>query len=336
MRKLLIIVFLFTVFASCSGLGERHISHATFTKRLITLPTDTTVRSVAYLDGCLLLLQDDGKLVALDTAYRRIENVEKKLARVKGTFLVAYNDTLFVGSKNKTFYLKSDFTLVEYKVKRRMYGNVLLQDSAYLIYGCCVGEFGGSVFFLNKQTGKTYSYFATCPSQVLRFGKEYVVSNNLAHLSDHMSFLVVKDPTTLYEITDEKLKNYCNWYTTVDSLKDYWQVSKKGNVRFYDAYDAMSLVTFPFADSLYSVLSVPKATVLAVHRGDTTITTDTLFDRKIAFHETQVIEAGKRKVCLFRLTEGSPVAAYWTRGNNTGLIVVEENRIDFLERLTSK
>src|SRR5947209_4815227 len=163
MRKLLIIVFLFTVFASCSGLGERHISHATFTKRLITLPTYTTVRSVAYLDGCLLLLQDDGKLVALDTAYRRIENVEKKLARVKGTFLVAYNDTLFVGSKNKTFYLKSDFTLVEYKVKRRMYGNVLLQDSAYLIYGCCVGEFGGSVFFLNKQTGKTYSYFATCP-----------------------------------------------------------------------------------------------------------------------------------------------------------------------------
>jgi hypothetical protein len=213
-----------------------------------------------------------------------------------------------------------------------MFGEVLFEDSTYLVYGCCAGEFGGSVFFLNKLTDKTYSYFATCPNQVVRFGKDYVVCNNLAHLTDHMSFLLVKDPTTLYEITDNKLKNHCNWYVTIDSLKEYWQISKVGAVRFSELYEAMSLITFPFLDSLYSIISVPKATLLVVHRGDTTITKDTIFNKKISFHETQVIEAGNKKVCLYKLTEGSPFAAYFTRGNNTGLIVVVGNRIDFLDR----
>jgi hypothetical protein len=336
MRDFPIIFFLLTILASCSGRPEKNNAHVVFSKRDFPLPTDTTIRSIAYLNGYLILLQDDGKLIALDSAYRRMKNIEEKLASLKGAFLARYNDTLFVGNKNKAFYLKPDFSLVDYSTKRSMYGDVLLEDSAYLIYGCCAGEFGGSVFFLNKQTGKTYSYFATCPSQVLRYGKEYVVCNNLAHRSNHMSFLAVKDPTSLFEITDEKLKNHCNWYATIDSLKDYTQVSKKGSVRFYDAYDAMSLVSFAYEDSLYSILSVPKATVVAIHRGDTTIAIDTLLARKIPFHQTQVIQAGKKIVCLYRLTEGSPVAAYWTRGNNTGLIVVGENKIDFLERQTRK
>jgi hypothetical protein len=334
MKHFLIIISLLYVLESCLSNGQTNAAEAKFSTRHVALPTDTTIRAIANLDGYLLLLQDNGKVVALDTAYKRVEFVEEKLASIKGTFLLRYNDTVFVGNNDKTYYLKADFTPLEYRSEQRMYGAVLLEDSAYLIYGCCAGEWGGSVFFRSKQTGKTYSYFATCPAQVLRFGRDYVVCNNLAHLADQMSFLVVTDPTTLYEITDERLKNHCNWYTAIDSLKDHWQVSKKGSVRFYDAYDAMSFITFPFGDSLYSILSLTNAIVLAVHRGDTTITKDTLFHKRIPFHETQVIDVGKKKVCLYRLTGGSPVAAYLTWGNNTGLIVVAGNTIDFLERQT--
>jgi len=293
---------------------------------------DTTISSIAYLNGYLLLLQDNGKFIVMDTSYKRVDSLEARFLPLNYSFLIRYHDTLFVGTKDKVYYLDNDFSQVVYNVKQRRYGEVLFEDSAYLIYGCCAGEWGGSIFFFNKQTKKTFSYFATCANQVLRFGHSYVVCNNLAHLSEHMSFLVVNDPTTLYEITDEEQKYNCNWYTTVDSLKNYWQVSKKGAVRFYEAYNAMSYISFPFRDSLYSILSVPKATVLAVHRGDTTIIRDTLMDKRIPFHETKVIEAENKKVCLYRLTEGSPVAAYWTRGNNTGMIVVCGNRIDFIDK----
>jgi hypothetical protein len=332
MRHILIILFLLPGLTSCWTQAETHRESISFSTRHLNLPVDTTIRSIAYQKENLLLLQDNGTFVVLDNNYRRVKDIEQKLSFLNAIFLNRYHDTIFVGSKDKFYYLDNEFSPIGYKVVQRTYGEVFLEDSAYLIYGCCAGEWGGSIFFQSKKTGKTYSYFATCPTQVLCFGKDYVVCNNLAHLSESMSFLVVKDPTTLYEIKDEKLKNHCNWYTEIDSLKGYWEVSKVGAVRFYDAYRAMSLITFPFKDSLFSILSTAKTTTIAIHRGDTTVTIDTLLKRKIFFHETQVIEAGNRKICLYKLTGGSPVAAYSILGNNTGLVIVDGNKIDFLEK----
>lgn len=331
MRYISILSFILVILLSCSSSEEKSEEQVSFSTRHILLSSDTTIRSIAYNNGYLLLLQDNGRFLVLDSVYKRVGNLENNLALISADFLVRYNDTVFVRGNDKDYYLNKDFKPIEYNFNRKIYGEVLFEDSSYLVYGCCAGEWGGSVFFQNKRTKRTYSYFATCANQVLRFQNEYIVCNNLAHLSEYMSFLVVKDPETLYEITEDSLKNHCNWYTEIDSLKEYWQVSKVGKVRFYSAYGAMSLVTFPFGDSLYSILSSSKATVLAVHRGNTTITKETLIKNKISFHQTQVIEGGKKKICLYRLTEGSPFAAYRIRGNTTGLIVVEGNRIDFLD-----
>jgi hypothetical protein len=321
---------------SCSEHKEKVVQKEKFSTRHFNLSSDTTISSVAFLNRYLLLLQDNGKLVVLDTNYSRVKNIEDRLAFIKSSFVFNHNDTVFLGNKNKAYYLHGDFQPLEYKPKRSISGNSLFEDSVYIAYGCCVGEFGGAVFFYNKQTKKTYSYFATCATQVLRFGKDYVVCNNLAHLGENMSFLIVKEPTSLYEIKEDKLKNFCNWYTTIDSLRGYWNKSNVGSIRFYSDYNVMSLITFPYKDSLYSILSTSNSTVLAIHRGDTTITIDTLLNRKIFFHEAEVFENEKRAACLYRLTDGSPVAAYWVRGNSTGLIIVNGNRIDFLDKYKGK
>jgi len=331
MKLLTAIILLLMVLSCSSPSGKKQSPENKFAVRELDLPVDTTVRSIEYLNGHLLLLQENGKLAVLNNEYKRESEIEKKLSTIKANWLFKYHDTVFAGNKDHYYYLNSAVDAIPYKSKRRTYGDVFLEDSNYLVYGCCMGEFGGAIFFQDKKTDRTYSYFATCPSQVLRFGEQYVVCNNLAHMGSHMSFLFVKDPRKLYEITDEKLKNHCNWYVTVDSLQDYWLKSKVGDVRVYEDWEAMSLVTFPYKDSLYSVLARPGATVLSVHRGDATMTVDTLLKERIAFHHMQVIDAGDKKVSLYKLSGGSPFAAYPTRGNHTGLIVVEGNRIDFLE-----
>src|SRR6218665_95572 len=331
MKFLMAIIFLLVVLFSCSPSGTKQSLENKFEVRELDLPVDTTVQSIEYLNGHLLLLQENGKLAVLDSEYKREPEIEKKLSTIKTDWLFKYHDTVFAGNKDHYYYLNSAVDAIPYKSKRRTYGDVFLEDSNYLVYGCCVGEFGGAIFFMDKKADRTYSYFATCPSQVLRFGEQYVVCNNLAHMSSHMSFLFVKDPRKLYEITDEKLKNHCNWYMTVDSLKEYWLKSNVGDVRVYDDFEVMSLVTFPYRDSLYSVLAKPDATVLSVHRGDTMITVDTLLKDRIAFHHVQIIDSANKKVSLYQLSGGSPFAAYQTSGNHTGLIVVEGNRIDFLE-----
>jgi hypothetical protein len=336
MKYFFTFVLLLSILTSCINPAKEQQPEARFFSSQIDLPLDTTISRIAYLNNHLLLLMNNGRIAVLDSAYKRVSTIEEQLSSVKASWLFSYNDSLFAGNSDQYYYLNSNLEAVKMKRKGVIYGEIFFEDSSYRVYGCCVGEFGGSIFFLDKKTNRTYSYFATCPRQVLRFGNEYVVCNNLAHLGDHMSFLFIKDPRTLYEITDEKLKNHCNWYMTIDSLQDYWLKSKVGDVRVYDSYDAMSLVTFPYKDSLYSVLAEPKATVLAVHRSDTTITVDTLLNRRIAFHEMQVIEAGEKKICLYALTEGSPFAAYQTRGNYTGLIVVKGNRVDFLRTVSSR
>jgi hypothetical protein len=336
MKSCSVFILLISALISCTSTTKEKKHEDRFFTRQIELPLDTTISRIAYMNNHFLLLMDNGRIAVLDSAYNRISMIEEQLSSVKASWLFSYNDSLFIGSSDQYYYLNSNLEAVKIKRKGLIYGEIFFEDSSYRVYGCCVGEFGGSIFFLDKRSNRTYSYFATCPRQVLRFGNEYVVCNNLAHLSDHMSFLFIKNPRTLYEITDEKLKNHCNRYATIDSLQDYWLKSKIGDVRVYDSYDAMSLVTFPYRDSLYSVLAEPKATVLAVHRNDTTITVDTLLNRRIAFHEMQVVEAGERKICLYTLTDGSSFAAYQTRGNYTGLIVVDGNRIDFLRPISSK
>ena len=318
---------------SCKNQGDKDNSQVKFTTRLLLLKSDTTINSIAFFDNKIICLQDNDKFFVLDTNYNRLHTLENKLNIYKSNNLFTLHDTVFIGAKNRTYFIDNDFQLKEFKRKERVYGNYLYEDSLYYVYGCCAGEWGGSVFFLNKSTNKTYSYFATCASQVLKFKDNYVVCNNLAHMGRSMSFLFIPQPTNLYELTDEKLKNNCNWYTTIDSLKNYWEQSPVGDVKFYrGAYGSMSLVTFPIKDSLYSIICNDTLTYIAVQRDDTTLYRQTILNKTISFHQTQVISAGHKQICLYNLTGGSPFAAYTTLGNNSGLLIIDSNRIDILDR----
>ncbi len=331
--KYWICILLFFILTSCKNQVEKGSSIVKFTVRQLLLKSDTTINSIAFKNDRIICLQDNDKIILLDSHYNRQESLETKINLYKPKYLFTLHDTVFIGTMNKTYFIDSAFKLIEFKRKERYYDHPLYEDSLYYVYGCCMGEFGGSVFFLNKKTNRTFSYFATCATQVLNFKNEYVVCNNLAHLRRSMSFLFVPAPTKLYELTDEKLKSHCNWYTTVDSLKNYWDKTNTGDIRFYrGSYGSMSLVTFPVEDSLYSIICNDSAAFIAVHKGDTTLLRQTILNKTISFHQSQVITAGLKKICLYNLTNGSPFAAYTTIGNNSGLIIIDNNRIDILDK----
>ncbi len=333
MRYNLLICISVLILTSCKNQVKKVNSQVKFTTRQLLLKSDTTINSIAFFSNKIICLQDNGKIILLDTFYNRQDSLEKNFSNCKANYLVTLNDTVFVSSKSKAYYVDKDFKLIEFKKARRIFSERLYEDSLYFVYGCCAGEWGGSIFFLNKKTKKTYSYFATCASQVLKFKDNYVVCNNLAHLVRSMSFLFVPQPTKLYELTDEKLKNHCNWYTTIDSLKNYFEKSKFGDVRFYrGAYGSMSLITFPVKDSLYSLICNDSSTFIAVHKNDTTFSRQIIINKTVFFHQSQIITAGQKQICLYNLTNGSPVAAYTTTGNNSGLIIIDNNRIDIIEK----
>lgn len=333
MRHTLIISTVLFLLTSCKHGDVKSLSQIHFTVNQYQLQTDTTIADIVYFKGHIICLQDNNKIAILDTSYNRQYSLENNFKNVESTYLLTFRDTVFLGTSKKTYFIDNNFKPQDFKRTERMYGNYLYEDNTFYVYGCCAGEFGGSVFFLNKLTNKTYSYFATCASQILKFKDQYVVCNNLAHLSGSMSFLFVPDPTKLYELTDEKQKNHCNWYVEVDTLKNYWETSPIGGVNFYrGAYSTMSLISFIVKDSLYSFLSNDSTTFIAVHKSDTILERQRIFNKPIRFHQTHIIKAGNKLVCLYQLTGGSPLAAYTLTGRNSGLIVIDSNKIDIFDK----
>ncbi len=333
MQNTISIFFLILILTSCKNHVERLQSQEMFTTRKVQLKSELPVSAIAFSNDLLICLQENGKLLLLDSNYNRQDSLEKKLDGYKSEYLFTLHDTVFIVTKNKTFFFDKNFELIEFRKKGRYYGDYLYEDSSYYVYGCCMGEFGGSVYFLNKKTNRTYSYFATCATQVLRFQNEYVVCNNLAHMGPHMSYLFIPEPLNLYELTNENDKNNCNWYVTVDSLKNHREKPPIGGVRFYEnSYGLMSLVSFSYRDSLYSIISSDSTTYIAVHRDDTTLQRQVILEETISFHWSQVIAAGGKLICLYRLTEGSPFAAYTTTGNRSGLLIVNNNQINIVDK----
>src|SRR6187402_3312637 len=173
MRHFLIIFFAFLKLTSCNNREESLPVQVRFTTRQLQLNVDTTIASIAYFKDNIICLLENNKVAVLDTNFNRQSSLEKKFANYRPTYLFMFHDTVFLGTENKTFFVDSDFELLEFKRKESMYGSYLFEDSSFYVYGCCAGEFGGSVFFLNKKTSRTYSYFATCATQVLKFKNQF-------------------------------------------------------------------------------------------------------------------------------------------------------------------
>jgi len=330
MRQFLIMTA-FSAIISCSQKAKTPTSTPPFVIKELQIDVDTVIASASYYQKLFVLQQANGKFIVLDTSFKRQDSLQRRLNRFNFEYMYEHRDSIFFGKKKKDYFLDSNFELKAFKRKFRRYGTGLYEDSLFYIYGCCAGEFGGSVFFLNKVTSSTYSYFSTCPRQVLKFNNEYFVSINLAHLSSSTSFLFIKNPTTLYHLKEEKQKNFCNWYVDVDSIKDSWHIKNTENIRYFRGpRSTMTLVNYVYRDSLYSILTNDTITYITVHRNDSLDTRQIIYNKGISFHYNTVKKAGLGIMCFYELTGGSPVEAFYKTGNNSGLIYIKENTIYIL------
>src|SRR5690349_5710256 len=77
----------------------------------------------------------------------------KKEAKLEKLFEVSYH----ILETDTTIRDKQPFGKQSHK-KHDFYGDLFLEDSTYQVYGCNMGEFGGSLFFYNKIYRKLFFY----------------------------------------------------------------------------------------------------------------------------------------------------------------------------------
>jgi hypothetical protein len=115
--------------------------------------------------------------------------------------LIISNDSLYV---KETQFEKKNLVLGEYVADFELTKTKdfpIFIDDIYKVYSLCNGEFGGTIYFQNKQTGKSYEAGSTCPIVVNKIDKQYYVTNYLGHMMGAASVLKISDPSELENST---------------------------------------------------------------------------------------------------------------------------------------
>jgi hypothetical protein len=140
---------------------------------------------------------------------------------------------LVARSENKFFFLSSDNVWLPYSetvpIKRKSteifdykdkdnisnhseyYDNnksKYFEDENYLVFSDCYGEFGGTVYFYNKQLKKVFYTEATCVCNVYKSNNKYMVLSEIGHGFGSCDLKEISNPEKLPEIYLDSIETY--------------------------------------------------------------------------------------------------------------------------------
>lgn len=145
-----------------------------------------------------------------------------------------------------------DKNLVEDELKQIKYFDppgFLYKDEKYEVWKSCSGEWGGTVYFKNKQTGIIHYAIATCPVSVNKIDGKYYVSNSLSHMIGFSDILEIADPEKME--TTNKLPIFHPDIIT----REYEAKSHSGTKTLLDSSGISIATSFVYDKKLYSIIS---------------------------------------------------------------------------------
>ncbi|MDW9380812.1 hypothetical protein [Chryseobacterium sp. JV558] len=126
---------------------------------------------------------------------------------------------------------------------------LLYNDTIYEVWKTCSGEWGGTIYFKNKQSGKIYYAKADCPVSVSKINNRYYISNSMSHGFGSSDILEITDPEKMEQV--DKIPIYHPNIIT----REYESHSSKGTKKMVDSSGVLIMSSFVYKQKLYSILS---------------------------------------------------------------------------------
>lgn len=175
-----------------------------------------------------------------------------------------------------------------------IYYGLLYKDEKYEVWKSCSGEWGGTVYFKNRQNGVIHYAIATCPVSVNKINGKYYVSNSLAHLLASSEILEISNPESL-EITEKIPLNLPGIIT-----REYEAQSHHGTKKLVDSSGVIIVASFVYNQKLYSVLSSDdgsKTTLSALENHK--FKTIAELPEKLFYNEPIIIKKADNNITLY-------------------------------------
>ncbi|MBW4889089.1 hypothetical protein KXQ82_05155 [Mucilaginibacter sp. HMF5004] len=224
--------------------------------------------SVIYHDRIITLFEP-GMFMCLQVANLKRDTVFEKMLNtqrfnyhwlVNGKLLAVYKNDYYEFNNNKWIKYNKHFPLLG-RPK-------LFEDDKYICYADCRGEFGGNVYFCNKQTDKTYFTKATCAVTVYKDNGKYKVLSTLGHIVGSANLVEIADPDKL------PLKQY-----------PLPQVNSTDEVKKVFSYSGVQLFsTFKLKEQQYFITNWQNFTFLATFANNVLTIADPLLDKNVYMH----------------------------------------------------
>ena len=213
--------------------------------------------SVIYQNS-LISLFENGKLTCfkLDN-FERDTNLENKLNTKKfGYHWIIDNqlgalsgDSIYVWNSDKWTELESSFPLKNQPK--------LFEDNEFIVYRDCHGEWGGTVYFFEKLTLKTFFTGSTCANTVIKTKNGYEVLEHLGHGGGSTRIKIINDPRKLTLAKETEINK-----TVRGQALGYTDKSNAYKEKL-DFYGTQIFSSFIYKDKILYVVYVTDLTLIA-------------------------------------------------------------------------
>lgn len=166
--------------------------------------------SVIYDDN-LISLFGNGKFVCHNlNDYSRNKKLENELNSKKFKYHWVIDGKLYAKSKSILFSslhqwndAKWESPDIKIPVNEQ---SILLSDDTFIVYRKCSGEFGGTIYFFDRQSKEIYFTESTCANTVIKKNGKYQILAHLGHMMGTSEIKIIDDPKKLTKAKKNQLK----------------------------------------------------------------------------------------------------------------------------------
>jgi len=138
----------------------------------------------------------------------------------------------------------------------------LFEDNKFIVYGDCFGEWGGTVYFFEKSTSKTFFTESTCANSIIKNAKGYNVLAHLGHGGGSTEVKTISDPTKLTFVNSNEIGK-----TVKGEALGYTDKSNAFEKKF-DFYGVQIFSSFNYQDKVLYVVHLSDLTFIAEIKHD--------------------------------------------------------------------
>jgi len=279
--------------------------------------------SLIYQDNLIALFEPGNFVCYKIPSLERNIDLERKLNTKKFSYQWIIGNSLVAQSYKQPYILNADLQWETFNIKNPLKAQPkLFEDDTYIVFFDCHGEWGGTVYFFDKSTQKTYFTEATCANTITKRDGKYFVLSKLGHMNGSSDLKEIENPEKLTIVDLSKTKN-----TFKGQALGFTDSSKHAKVIF-DYYGIQFFSSFLFGDKMLYLIYWRQRTFLARIVDSTISIVNPLFNDELYTHQPVTTLYNKRTLInldFYGIAEEREVSSLIVEGNKV-------TRIDWNEK----